>query len=66
MYRARRETEQPKTSVSSSSGIASVNKRVSGSPSNIVRHSSFILFVEFIGYFVKKKKNLHEFFIVAG
>ena len=42
MYWARQETEQPKTSVSSSSGIASVNTRVQGGPSNIVRLSSFV------------------------
>ena len=41
MYWARWETKQPKASMSSSSGIASVNKRVLDSPSDIVRHSSF-------------------------
>ena len=52
MYWARRETEQPKTSVSSSSGIASVNKRVQGGPVNIVRLSSFVMYF----FFIKKYK----------
>ena len=41
MHWARWETKQPKASVSSSSGTASVNRRMLGGPIDIGRHSSF-------------------------